>query len=75
MINKEAFSSIQCALPPRELVERFEALCKPLDDHIEEDERESRTLAALRDTVLPRLMSGELRVEDAERFLKRTGTC
>ena len=31
--------------------------------------RESRTLAALRDTLLPKLISGELRVEDAERFL------
>jgi type I restriction enzyme S subunit len=34
-------------------------------------ERESRTLAALRDTLLPRLMSGELRATDAERFVDR----
>jgi len=30
---------------------------------------ESRTLAALRDTLLPKLISGELRVKDAEKFL------
>jgi hypothetical protein len=30
---------------------------------------ESRTLTALRDTLLPRLLSGELRVPGAERFL------
>jgi type I restriction enzyme, S subunit len=34
---------------------------------------ESRTLAALRDTLLPKLISGELRVKDAERFLKDRG--
>jgi type I restriction enzyme S subunit len=31
-----------------------------------EHERESRTLAALRDTLLPKLISGELRVKDAK---------
>jgi hypothetical protein len=31
---------------------------------------ESRTLAALRDALLPKLISGEIRVRDAERFLK-----
>ena len=32
---------------------------------------QSRTLAALRDALLPRLISGELRVKDAEKFLGR----
>ncbi|GIW19417.1 MAG: hypothetical protein KatS3mg064_2574 [Tepidiforma sp.] len=32
-----------------------------------------RTLAALRDTLLPKLISGELRVKDAEKFLERAG--
>jgi type I restriction enzyme, S subunit len=30
---------------------------------------ESRTLSALRDTLLPKLISGELRVKDAERYV------
>ena len=34
---------------------------------------ESRTLAALRDALLPKLISGELRVKDTERFLKERG--
>jgi type I restriction enzyme S subunit len=37
------------------------------------NERESRTLAQLRDTLLPKLISGELRVKDAEAFLKERG--
>jgi type I restriction enzyme S subunit len=35
-----------------------------------EGERESRTLGALRDALLPKLISGELRVKDTERFLE-----
>lgn len=50
-INKEGFSSIKCTVPPIGLVERFEALCKPLDDRIERNELESCTLAALRDAL------------------------
>jgi type I restriction enzyme S subunit len=34
---------------------------------------ESRILAALRDALLPKLISGELRVKDAECFLKERG--
>ncbi|MFN3280039.1 MAG: restriction endonuclease subunit S, partial [Paracoccus hibiscisoli] len=36
----------------------------------ESNERESRTLAALRDLLLPRLMSGEVRVAEAERLIE-----
>lgn len=35
---------------------------------------ESRTLAALRDTLLPKLISGELQVKDAERLIGRGPT-
>ena len=36
-------------------------------------EKESRTLADLRDTLLPKLISGELQVPDAEKFLEEAG--
>jgi len=39
-----------------------------------ENERESRTLAALRDALLPKLISGELRVKDVERFLEKASS-
>ncbi len=35
--------------------------------------REARVLARLRDTLLPRLMSGEIRVRDAERVVEEVG--
>ena len=69
-ITKDAFLSIKCVVPPTELVQRFEQLCRPIDEKIERAERESRTLAALRDALLPKLISGELRVKEAERFLE-----
>jgi len=33
---------------------------------------ESRTLAAIRDTLLPKLLSGKIRVKDAEKLVKET---
>jgi type I restriction enzyme S subunit len=42
-------------------------------EKIAQNERESRTLAALRDALLPKLISGALRVKDAERFLEERG--
>jgi type I restriction enzyme S subunit len=39
------------------------------NDRIEIARTESRTLAALRDALLPKLVSGELRVKDAEKFI------
>ena len=72
-ITKDAFLSIKCVIAPTELVQRFEQLCRPVDEKIERAERESRPLAALRDALLPKLIRGEIRVKDAERFLKERG--
>jgi type I restriction enzyme S subunit len=56
-------------LPPGEIAEAFTLLARPVVDHIIASVHESRTLVALRDTLLPKLISGELRVKDAKRFL------
>ena len=37
---------------------------------IDDNKEESRTLAPLRDTLLPKLLSGELRVPDVEKFME-----
>jgi len=59
--------------PPDRVIMEFDGLVRPLVDNIFRNCHESRTLAALRDTLLPKLISGELRVKDAERFLKERG--
>ena len=45
-----------------ELLESFHDICAPLFERAEHNRLESRTLAELRDALLPKLLSGELRV-------------
>ena len=56
------------AMPATPVAAAFTAVIQPAIDRLTDSIHESRTLAALRDTLLPRLISGELRVGDAERF-------
>ena len=57
--------------PPEKLLNRFEVVAEPLLARTLARRSESRTLAALRDALLPKLISGELRVKDAEALLGR----
>ena len=59
-IGKKDFHAIPCVMPPRDLVLAFETCLSPIDERIEVNGRESHTLATLRDTLLPKLISGEL---------------
>jgi type I restriction enzyme S subunit len=51
-----------------DVVELFSKTVAPLIDRITLNRRQNRTLAALRDTLLPKLISGELHIADAERL-------
>ena len=68
-ISKKDFHAIRCVAPLARVVDAYERIAAPLADGIEIATTESSTLAALRDTLLPKLISGELRVPDAERFV------
>ena len=58
-----------CAVPSSpELADLFENIAGALRNKIETNATQSRTLAAIRDALLPKLISGQLRVNDAERF-------
>ncbi|WP_211235220.1 restriction endonuclease subunit S [Gemmobacter nectariphilus] len=61
-------SKYPVVLPPANLAEAFNAAVAPMLDRIRASIHESRTLAQTRDLLLPRLMSGELRVAEAERL-------
>jgi type I restriction enzyme, S subunit len=56
--------------PPTELVAAFDSVAVGSERRREEMVSESRTLATLRDALLPKLISGELRVQDAKRFIE-----
>lgn len=61
-LNVKSIPSLRFACPPREIAARFEPLARPLRRRMESNVVESRTLATLRDTLLPKLLSGELSV-------------
>ena len=69
-ITRDTLAGVQVVAPPLAVVETFERLVAPALDHIREALFESRSLATTRNTLLPKLISGELRVKDAERFLE-----
>ena len=69
-ISKSGFRPIRTVAPSRAAMDAFDRLTRPMYRKIVEAERESRTLAALRDTLLPKLISGDLRVKDAEKFIE-----
>ena len=62
-INKADFEGFDIAIPPNELVDKFQNRAKYLDDKVISNTFQIRTLEKLRDTLLPKLMSGEVRVE------------
>ena len=61
---------LELAVPNKELIQHFESLITPYFQKISIAQKESKTLAELRDLLLPKLMSGEIRVKDAEREAK-----
>jgi len=48
----------------------FSEICAPLLDRIESNKRENRTLSAIPDLLLPKLMFGEIRIKDAEKMVE-----
>ncbi len=65
-ISKQNFRPIRVVLPPKELMAAFTAKVAPLYAQITANLHQSRTLATLRDTLLPKLLSGELSVASLE---------
>ena len=63
------FDKYMLAVPPEALAKRFGEFAKDVMTKIRSNDQQSRTLAALRDTLLPRLMSGEVKVKDWEKEL------
>ncbi|MGH8613033.1 MAG: restriction endonuclease subunit S [Gammaproteobacteria bacterium] len=69
-LNSTAAREIPVVHPPVDRLERFDALAAPLVDKALNASQEAHLLAQLRDTLLPKLMSGELRVRDAEKVVE-----
>lgn len=63
-VNTKSFSNIRLLIPSEIALEQFHGIVEGLFKKIEQNLHESRTLSLLRDTLLPRLMSGELEVPE-----------
>ena len=70
-IQRHHLSNAKVVLPPDLLIQRVDPHFRPLIDGIPQRLAQSRTLSAVRDALLPKLVSGEIRVENAEDILGR----
>jgi type I restriction enzyme, S subunit len=61
-VNAKRFAEAEILIPPDDILHLFDEVIIPMRDQIAHNEREARTLAETRDALLPRLVSGELRV-------------
>ncbi len=68
--NWKDMSSFDLVIPPVEVARLYTDLVRPLTDRIVANIHESNSLSALRDTLLPKLLSGEIRVQEAEEVVE-----
>ena len=65
-ISKKAFRPLPALVPPPEIVAEFQNIAEPLFARLVENVKQAQALATIRDTLLPKLVSGALRISDME---------
>ncbi len=65
-VNSKIIKAMVVLMPDKEILKAFSSLTKPYFDQILRNEQESIRLTILRDTLLPKLMSGELKINATE---------
>jgi type I restriction enzyme S subunit len=68
-IQRHHLAEAKLAVPPPSLMEAIDAVIGPIFESIWRRKALSRTLSSLLDTLLPKLVSGDLRISDAERII------
>lgn len=63
-LSREAVPSFLLPLPPKSIVEFFNKLSIPIFKRLANNISESETLATIRDSLIPKLLSGEIRVDN-----------
>lgn len=72
-LSQTNLKAIPFILPDEPVSYAFSELTKPLFSKLRANSDENRTLASLRDTLLPKLISGELQVPETEKFVEGVG--
>ena len=65
-LNVKSIPSLRFVFPPPQILTRFEETARPLRAAMEANLGHAASLAEIRDTLLPRLISGKLRLNEAE---------
>jgi len=65
-ISKKAFRPIPMLVPVAGVLDKFLDIVNPIFTRLTENEKQAQNLTTLRDTLLPRLISGQLRLPGAE---------
>ena len=65
-LNRNHVHSLPYLVPPRECIAAYEKLAMQIHSRVRANHHQAQTLASLRDTLLPRLISGQLRLPEAE---------
>jgi type I restriction enzyme S subunit len=71
-ITRDTFAGVTVVIPPPHLVEAFGKIVSPTLDRIRAGLFVSSILAALCDALLPKLISGELRINNVERIIGKS---
>ena len=71
-VPAQVLGHFRLAVCPEPISDAFGRAVRPMFERASEAAAETRTLVALRDSLLPKLISGELRIKDGERLMERT---
>ena len=69
-VRPDTFESAKVIVPSANILNRFHEIAEPMLRKIAANNEQAKTLATLRDTLLPRLISGKLRVPEAEKLVE-----
>ncbi len=72
-VPSDAVSGFTLPLPPEEILVKFGLLATSLMRRISANANQSAILSKIRDALLPKLISGEIRISDAEKMLEEVG--
>lgn len=61
-VNSKTIRAMPFLLPTEDVIDNYYRLCNPIIEHIIANEVQNKTLSTLRDTLLPKLMSGEIQI-------------
>ena len=72
-VNSKTLREMKILDPPYELIKAFDQICKPIFERIKTNLNESKSLEQIKNTLLPKLISGELGIPDAEKMIEEVG--